>query len=348
MGSAKRPGGSWFEQNYDKLALVVILVILLLSALLLVLKIGGERKEFDARYSQETSMVGAIAKPLDVSLVSNLLSRLSNPFQVQLVNRSFMVGEERVASIPSGAPIPFKATVDPFNGTEQPSVDYDPDSDGDGIPDKAEAQIGLNPADPTDARADLDGDGYSNLEEYQAGTDPRDPASFPPPAAKLRLVRTVVNPFKLRFLGISRLPDGDRYQLNLRTLERTYFARVGEVVEGFKVLSYDDKATEGPTLTLEKDGSVIRLIQGRVIDQDARTALVIFLVDGSRFRVQIGDDVRLKDLVYKVVDIREDRVVIREQQTGKQTNVGLLTTAERTALQGGSSATPEPVAPSFP
>ena len=138
MGSAKRPGGSWFEQNYDKLALVVILVILLLSALLLVLKIGGERKEFDARYSQETSMVGAIAKPLDVSLVSNLLSRLSNPFQVQLVNRSFMVGEERVASIPSGAPIPFKATVDPFNGTEQPSVDYDPDSDGDGIPDKAD------------------------------------------------------------------------------------------------------------------------------------------------------------------------------------------------------------------
>ncbi len=349
IGNAKKPGGSWMEQNYDKLALVIMLLVLLISALLLVLRIGEQRKSFNARYASETSSTGVPAKALDVAQVSNLLARLASPFQAQVSGKGFMVGEVRVASIPSGAPIPFKATVDPFNNTEQPAVDFDPDSDGDGIPDKVELQLGLNPADPTDARADLDGDGYSNLEEYLAGTDPNDPNSFPPPVAKLRLVRTVINPFKLRFLGSSLLPDGVRFQLNLRTLERTYFARIGEDVEGYRVVSFDDKAAEGPTLTLEKDGSSIRLVQGRVINQEARTALLIFLLDNSRYRIQKGDEIKLKDLVYNVVDIREDRVVIREQQTGKQTVVNLLTPEERAVLQGGAApSSNEAAAPVFP
>lgn len=346
--SAARPGGSWLQQNYDKLALVLSMALLLLSAVFLVLRIGGQRKEFNDRMGRETGQGGRAALPVDTAGVSNMLALLAEPFQVPVANRRLMIGELRVASIPDGAPIPFGATTDPFSGKPQPAIDFDPDSDGDGIPDKLEIQWGLNPVDPSDAQGDQDQDGYSNLEEHMAGTDPRDPASYPPPAAKLRLVRTIVNPFRFRFLGISRLTDGDRYQLNLRTLERTYFARIGEEIEGFKVVSYEEKAPEGPTLVLQQGAQVIRLIQGRVINQEARTAHLIFLLDGTRYRLQLNDSIRIKDRNYKVVDIREDRIVIRDQQDGKLTTVGPLTSEDRARMQGGVMNASEPSAGGFP
>ncbi len=340
--SASRPGGSWLQQNYDKLALVLSLALLLLSAVFLVLRTGGEQKAFNERMGREAGQSGLAAIPVDTTGVSNLLAVLADPYQVSPAERRLLVGELRVASIPDGAPIPFNATTDPFSGKPQPAVDFDPDSDEDGIPDKAETQWGLNPSDPSDARGDQDQDGYSNLEEYMAGSDPRDSASFPPPAAKLRLVRTVVNPFRFRFLGISRLPDGDRYQLNLRTLERTYFARAGEEIEGFKIVSYEEKTPEGPTLVLQQGAQVIRLIQGRVINQEARTAHLVFLVDATRYRLQLNDEFRIKDRTYKVVDIREDRIVIRDQQDGKLATVGPLTPEDRARLQGGAMNVSEP------
>lgn len=340
---ARRPGGSWISQSYDKLVLVIVLVALLVSAVLLVLRVGGNRRAFD-RETWAQPQGGQAAQPVDVSGYTNLLGQLAQPYQIPAANRRMLVGDVRVASIPDGAPIPFNATTDPFSGAPQPAVNFDPDSDGDGLSDKVELTLGLNPSDPADASADLDSDGYTNLEESQAGTDLNSATNFPPPAAKLRLVRTVVNPFKFRFLGISRLPDGDRYQLNLRTLERTYFAKLGDEVEGFKVQTYDEKAADGPTLVLDQAGQKIRLIQGRVINQEARSAILVFLLDGARMRVQMGDVFKLKDRSYKVVDIKDDRVLIRDEQEGRDTVVGLLSDEERMRLQSGIAA---PSAPSL-
>jgi RHS repeat-associated protein len=44
------------------------------------------------------------------------------------------------------------------------------DSDGDGVSDCLEVQLGLDPFDPTDVHRDDDGDGLTNLEEIQLGT----------------------------------------------------------------------------------------------------------------------------------------------------------------------------------
>ncbi len=66
---------------------------------------------------------------------------------------------------------------EPLNWIEAaptPGVDNSttaPDTDGDGIPDAAEDQMGLDRNDPLDAALDPDKDGMTNLEEYLAGTD---------------------------------------------------------------------------------------------------------------------------------------------------------------------------------
>ncbi len=60
-----------------------------------------------------------------------------------------------------------------------PSIKTNPDSDGDGLPDKWEMDHGLPLVASNDAGGDPDGDHFSNKEEYWAATDPRDAQSWP-------------------------------------------------------------------------------------------------------------------------------------------------------------------------
>lgn len=55
---------------------------------------------------------------------------------------------------------------------------YNPDTDGDSMPDGWEVDNSLAPL-VEDALGDPDQDGASNLDEYRKGTDPNDPTSYP-------------------------------------------------------------------------------------------------------------------------------------------------------------------------
>ena len=70
---------------------------------------------------------------------------------------------------------------DGLNDWEEAQLGTDPnkpDTDGDGMPDGWEVAHGLNPL-INDSAADLDGDGQSNLGEFQQGSDPSDYFSGP-------------------------------------------------------------------------------------------------------------------------------------------------------------------------
>jgi hypothetical protein len=333
--SARRPTGSWIAQNYEKLALAVTLALLLLSSLFLVLRIGAGRNQAKV---DEPPSGGIAAAPVDMATWEKTLELLEKPLQIPPAAQRLMVGELRVACVVCGRPIAYNAAVCPFDNVAQPAVGAKPDTDGDGIPDQDELMLGLNPNDASDGRADLDADLFRNDEEFRYGTDLKDPKSFPPPLAKMRVDRILTRPFKLRFQAISEFPDGVRYQLNLRSLEKTYFVKMGDTVEGYKVSSYEPKAERGPTLILEQAGKRIRLVQGQEIQQDQREAVLVFLLDLQRFEVTSGATVTIKDKSYKVVDINENRVLIRDEEAGTDTPIGLASEEDRLLMQGGSAA----------
>ena len=342
--SAARPGGGLLNQIYDKLALVIVLVLLLGSTVFLILQITENRRLLqEGSWDKLAGPVKNVA-PVDTSSYEKSIESIKHPFQVSAQGNRTFGGEQRVSCVECGKPIAYNAIECPFCKAAQPEIKTSStDSDGDGIPDDFEKQAGMNAADPSDGSLDLDHDGFLNVEEFQSHTDLKDPQSFPSPVAKLRLAKTAVVPFKLRFVGVSVLSDGPRYQLNLRSLERTYFTKLGEEVEGYKVVSYDEKAPDGATLTLSHGDKVYPLVKDQVFTvSDARVAQVVSLIDGAVYKVQVGQAVKVKDREYKVIDIQDNHLVIRDEQAGKDTTIGLLSEEEKLRWQRGPGGAPQP------
>ncbi|MBU0679780.1 MAG: hypothetical protein KJ626_16890 [Verrucomicrobia bacterium] len=343
MSAAPRMKGNWIKDNYEKLALVLGLILLLVSAVFLVSQISLEKRELaEARWQQP--LHGLVkADSLEISVYDSYQEELKNPFQAATATNHAMVSELRVSCINPACrkPIPYHAESCPFCGTEQPKI-READRDGDGLLDDFEIAHGLDPYNSEDAEADLDGDDFTNLEEYQSGTNPSDPKSFPPPVAKLRLARIVTKPFKLRFQGVSELSGSARYQLNMRSLERTYFARMDEVVEGFTVVKFDSRTAtntagrviDQSVLTLEQGGKHIELVKGRVLNESELIAYLISIIGQGRFTVRLDSEFTLKGETYKVVDIKPDAVLIENTGSGLKTSVPRLTDAEKSKILG--------------
>jgi hypothetical protein len=332
------------KNNYEKVIIIVVLVALLGSALYLVLKIGHMRKGLIEKNWEHSDIEPKVVQPVDLAAWQAGMAMMTNPVKSQVFSNQMMVSELRVQCIdPECAkPIPYRAEVCPFCNKRQPKI-QDPkkiDRDGDGIPDPYEKDHGMNAFDPEDAYLDGDSDGFINLEEYQWGTNPNDPADYPSPAAKLRLVKARATPFKLRFQGVQQL-SGDKqvFLLNMRSLSKSHFVKMGETVEGYKVINYEPKTVERggkkldlSVLTLDKDGKQIQLVKNKPVTRQEWEAAIIFLIDGTRYHVRIEDDIDLMGHSYKVIDIKPVGVLIRDKETQKDTEVGRLSDSERARL----------------
>jgi len=345
---------AWLREYYDRAILVALLLALGLSGtwLAVVIRDRVERlRELDRPVTARPNQGFA---DVDFSVWTNALAQLADPMYVSSTNSRVFTSELRVFCGQCGKWIEYAALKCPFCEAEQPPIDprVEADSDKDGVPDSWEEKFGLDSYNPDDVRLDHDGDGFSSLEEHRAGTDPRDPASTPPVFAKLRLRRILTQSFKLRFVSIQRLSETEeRYQLNARTLERTYFPKIGDIVEGYRVESYDKAAD---TLVLRKDDTVKRLQRGKVIDDDQLIVQFVFLLDGTTPTARVGEMIEVRGQRARIAEVSRDRSSVRIvlEDRDRSYDVVAPTAEEEAGLKlrlsaplGGPTETPAPLLP---
>lgn len=319
---------------YDKLLLAIVLFGLFVSLILLIVLVGRERSRLDRlNLAQTRGKIAPKARVMGNSAVVDAVETLLNPFRIVARPSRMMVAELRIGCIKCGRPIPLEDEVCPFMNCGAPQPAKLPsdkrDSDLDGIPDDWELKYGLNP-NLFDAAEDADGDGWTNLEEYLAGSDPKDPKSHPPPVGKLRVDKIGREPMPLSFLGVQILPDGARYQLKNRSTGRDRFVKMNDTIDGYTLAGFEPKKIkvrlgansfserDVSVLTVKRGESTFKLVRGSEGEGDI-VAYLVFLVDGSNLKVNIGDEFALKQTSYKVVDIQADRVIVADVHTGVET-----------------------------
>jgi len=348
VSSATQAKRSWTARYYDKIILVVVLLLLLGSVAWLMMRIGRETQLMAVSGGSHTPGPAQLAPPVSLEPMDETRLRLDRPFQAGASSNWAFASELRVACVACAKPIPYRAVECPICGAAQPEKtdERKVDSDGDGMPDWYEAEHRLNPHDPGDAALDSDGDGFSNVEEFLAGTSPTNPAEFPAMVSKLRFERVQRQPFRLRFLAINKLTETEvRYQLNLRTMDRTYFAALGDVVEGYTVASFEKLEDGREVLTLMQDERKVRLEKGKVYSDEQLLVALVSLIDKQPIRTRINGTFRLRDGEYVVRSAAEDGVRIESVTTGKTVVVPRLSPQEDAALKGETLDAPEPAPP---
>ncbi len=355
MRNPQAKGREWLTRNYEKLILLALFFLILACSAWLGLQL--QQRQDALQNAVGTTYNQAPVLKVDLAAWNQRRAEAAAVFQGGSYTNDLLVSEMRVACIQCGRPIPYLAMACAFCGTAQPAI-ADPaakDTDGDGMPDKKEREVGLNPEDARDAGLDLDQDGFTNIEEYREQTRINHAEDFPSPAARLRVGKIVSQPFILRFMGVQKLSDDSLlFQLNLR--RDTLWGRLNKPVEVnvpgkkkeiYEIIKFEPKtvmekgrAVDKSVLTLKKDQEIIPLIINEIQSRHERIALLLYLIDRSKYTVRINDTFHIEKPAsdYKVIDIQEKDVRIRDAKSGKETVVPIITREEWAEFQGAPAA----------
>lgn len=318
---------AWFMRVYDRLVASLILAALLASLVMLALNaklLQSRQADYD-RWLEGLPISHEKARPADRVAYDQALLRLKAPPQVGDWTQRLMIPEIRIACFNCQRPIPYDATVCPYCKAEKDKPAP--------IPDWEKKHGALARDKPHE---DPDGDGFSNVEERDGLTSPTDPNDHPSYLLKLSVTDITPIPFDLVFQAVSKVSGGSLlFQINDKTKGQTFWKKMGEEItcgaERFKLVEYDEKASGGGMLTLQKSDKRISLKRGKPYIEKEYAVTLAFSLDGSRQTVGPGGDFTLRGGLYKVksVDTAGMRVLINDVSMKKDIWVGSAVTGSR-------------------
>ena len=346
-------------RHYDKMIVVVVLIGLLISLFYLTRAAGPARAREEAGYKRQIDSLKPVSADLAAIEMADFeaATRLARaPLQLERPDgkrAGFLAPERRVICVVKECqkPIPYSVETCPFCGGGQPKppeTNLEKDSDGDGVPDRVEIELGLNPQDPADAKGDLDSDGFSNIEELSAKppTDPKDPKSHPAVVNLLRVKELRGKRMPLVFSAVNKMPDG-KYQIVFNQIEptrRTYWVRENEKIDetGFMAGTVTVKSVERenpnmPGIKMREDASTVTVKRlsdnkevtlkinesGKVTDVEA---VIVLPLDNAEYSVVEGGTLKVREETFRVltVDSGKTSVTIENEASGQQKTVPKL------------------------
>ncbi|HYR58148.1 MAG TPA: Amuc_1099 family pilus-like system protein [Chthoniobacteraceae bacterium] len=194
-------------------------------------------------------------------------------------------------------------------------------------------KYGLNLNDPKMLDADPDGDGFTNREEFLADTNPLDPNDYPGIHKKIRLKEFT----EVRLPLLVEAVEGEKARIRRTDGDgKLETVKAGDAVRGLpltveRVEEIHDTDKEGKPIdrsrvVLEDSGTKEKLTL--VKDMPARTAASFAMLTSSdgntTIKVKQGDTFKWPgddSATYKVIDLREDQVVLQQLENKKMWTV---------------------------
>jgi hypothetical protein len=138
-------------------------------------------------------------------------------------------------------------------------------------------------------------------------------------------------------MSLSKMGEGKNiFQINLTSKGRTWWKSLGEEVEGFKLVGFDDTTADGQILTLQRGEKKIPLIKGQVVPRDEYLVTLQSRLDGTMLPpTRVEEEFELKGMKYRVkkVDMEGMRVLIHDPSRNMDVWIGRQLTESQPARQ---------------
>jgi hypothetical protein len=309
----------WLTKNYERVALIAAIVILLLSGIALFHSATSFSNQFADL--QNAPIQRPASPPGRANEVRDADKNLNQPPQWTFSGRSGLFVPEKHFIGSNGEP-----------ATLQTTEVHPP------VPNEWFEQFGLNIADADALDQDLDGDGFTNFDEWQGHTNPTDKNSHPDYLTKLKLKSFSQEPFRLVFSSRTE----DNYGINTIDLTQpTQFVKIGDTIAGthFKVAKFTEKSAKDKygtdqdvsELTLENTETKeqLTLIKERVaVSPESVATFVYSWKERREFVVKKDQEFSLPpetDIRYKLIDVQPNRAVVASsKKPDAPVEIGLL------------------------
>jgi hypothetical protein len=169
----------------------------------------------------------------------------------------------------------FQSGVDEFTGDkiDKPEIamsnSAEKDTDGDGMPDKIEAELGLNPNNPNDAFYDPDNDGFANIDEIKYKTDIKNPKSHPPLALRLTIAKIERTKLNVRLKKLHReSEDKSTWEARMDVWEnKTWKSKFSKMNDFIKIDGEEYKVTGMEYKTVKEENKRLKTFEDREVSE---------------------------------------------------------------------------------